>query len=198
MTKILAVYGTNYGQTAKVLQRMAAVLTGRGLTVTLTNVAEFAGTNLDAFDAFLIGASVMRGEHQRPVRDFIATHLARLNASPTAFVSVSGAAGSPLPENQREARRYVEELLRHTGWRPSVSITVGGAMAYTKYGFWMRLLLKLISARKGGPTDTSRDHEMTDWNAVDRFAERLAEIWAPALATSCAVDAGPGGCGCDQ
>lgn len=30
-----------------------------------------------------------------------------------------------------------------------------------------------------GPTDTSRDHDMTDWEAVDRFAKRLAETLPP-------------------
>jgi menaquinone-dependent protoporphyrinogen oxidase len=48
-------------------------------------------------------------------------------------------------------------------------------MAYTQYGPVLRWIAKFVSKRRGGPTDTSQDHEFTDWKAVDRFAERLAK-----------------------
>lgn len=54
-------------------------------------------------------------------------------------------------------------------------------MAYTKYGFVLRWITKIISRRRGGPTDTTRDHDMTDWEAVDQFAKRLAEALTPAV-----------------
>jgi menaquinone-dependent protoporphyrinogen oxidase len=34
--------------------------------------------------------------------------------------------------------------------------------------------MKRISRSKGGPIDTTRDHELTDWEAVDRFGVELA------------------------
>jgi menaquinone-dependent protoporphyrinogen oxidase len=40
--------------------------------------------------------------------------------------------------------------------------------------------MKTITRRRGGPTDTSQDYEYTDWDAVDRFAEDLAEALEPA------------------
>lgn len=33
----------------------------------------------------------------------------------------------------------------------------------------------MISRRSGGPTDTSREYEFTDWEAVDRFGREVAE-----------------------
>ena len=36
--------------------------------------------------------------------------------------------------------------------------------------------MKLISKRAGHPTDTSRDHEMTDWASVGAFADAIAEL----------------------
>jgi len=52
-------------------------------------------------------------------------------------------------------------------------------MAYTQYGPILRWFTKIVSRRRGGPTDTTRDHEMTDWAAVDRFAERVAKGLPP-------------------
>jgi menaquinone-dependent protoporphyrinogen oxidase len=47
-------------------------------------------------------------------------------------------------------------------------------MAFTKYPWWLRWIMKRISRSQGGPTDTSRDHELTDWIAVEQFAADFA------------------------
>jgi menaquinone-dependent protoporphyrinogen oxidase len=90
-------------------------------------------------------------------------------------VSVCGAAKAS-PERAAE---YVETFLRQTGLQPAFTHSFAGAMAYTRYGFPLRWITKLVSWRRGGPTDTSRDHDITDWEAVDQFAERVAEALAP-------------------
>ncbi len=41
-------------------------------------------------------------------------------------------------------------------------------------GPFLRLVMRLISGMAGGDTDTSRDYEYTDWQAVERFAGRIA------------------------
>jgi len=45
----------------------------------------------------------------------------------------------------------------------------------------------MISKRKGGPTDTSRDHEFTDWTAVDRFAHQFAAALTEPVRTAAEV-----------
>lgn len=41
--------------------------------------------------------------------------------------------------------------------------------------------MRAISRSQGGPTDTSREYEFTDWDAVDRFGQALADgLAAPA------------------
>jgi menaquinone-dependent protoporphyrinogen oxidase len=143
-----------------------------GHTVSIFNGDELpADWRLEKPQAFLIAASVIRNRHQRCICDFVRQHAAQLNRVPTAFVSVCGAAKAS-PE---QAAEYVAAFLRETGLRPAFIQSFAGAMAYTQYGVFVRWMTKLVSWRRGGPTDTSRDHDMTDWEAVDRFAESLAE-----------------------
>jgi menaquinone-dependent protoporphyrinogen oxidase len=176
VTTVLAVYGSAYGQTEKIVRRIADRLTGCGLGVTLHRADALpAALDLAGFDAVLVGASVMVGKHQPYVHRFVEQHAARLNAMPSAFVSVSGSAGSPLPAKRADAQDYLETFLRRTSWRPTRTATFGGALAYTKYGWFMRWLIKRISKQSGAPTDTSRDHDLTDWNAVDQFAADWAK-----------------------
>jgi menaquinone-dependent protoporphyrinogen oxidase len=36
--------------------------------------------------------------------------------------------------------------------------------------------MKRITGKEGGSTDTSRDHEYTDWNKVTAYARKLALV----------------------
>jgi hypothetical protein len=51
---------------------------------------------------------------------------------------------------------------------------VAGALKYTRYGWLKRRVMRYIAGKAGGSTDTSRDHEYTDWEDLRVFAESLA------------------------
>ena len=53
-------------------------------------------------------------------------------------------------------------------------VFVTGRLAYREYNFLVRFLIKRIAKKEGGPTDTSRDHELTDWDEVDRLGREMA------------------------
>ena len=176
MAKILIVYGTAYGQTEHIMQRIGQKLTEAGHAVTLHRGDRLpALLPVEEFDGFLIAASILSGRHQRYIQDFVRRHEHLLSTAPSAFVSVSGSAASADLKVQDQAQRCVTDFLRKTGWHPRVTRIFGGAMAYTRYNWALRFVMRWISRRNGGPTDTSRDHEFTDWNAVDRFAHELAD-----------------------
>ena len=69
----------------------------------------------------------------------------------------------------------IDVFVRDTGWRPEHALSVAGALAYSKYSLLVRFLMKQIARRAGAPTDTSRDYEFTDWQALDRFVGGLAD-----------------------
>ena len=181
---IVIIYGTRYGQTMKIAERMQEVLTAAGHTVPIACAdTVLQNFSLSEFDGVIIGGSVIAGHHQRYLERFVRTHRDQLNRMPSAFFSVSGSAAGTSERDQTNARRVLDEFLGKTGWHPRAVATVAGAMAFTKYGLFTRMLLKRISRRAGGPTDTSRDYEMTDWNQVVRFAaEFAASLPEPAVA----------------
>jgi len=50
---------------------------------------------------------------------------------------------------------------------------VGGALLYRQYKPSLRLGMKLFMALVGGPTDTSREHDLTDWTSLRQFTQEL-------------------------
>ena len=172
----LIVYATNYGQTAKIARRMADLLIASGEAVTLVNAGNHPRDfHAGEFDGVIIGGSIIGGRHQHALVRFVRPHRALLNTIPSAFFSVSGSAASPLETERAKARQLVDEFLDTAGWQPVLTETIGGAMAYTKYNPFLRWFIKRAAKTAGGPTDTSRDHEMTDWSQVERFVEAFVK-----------------------
>jgi menaquinone-dependent protoporphyrinogen oxidase len=174
--RFLIVYASHYGQTAKVARAIADRLRAAGGTVLVTNVVDFhRRIDPESFEAVIVGASINYGRHQRSIRRFVRTNRDILDVIPSAFDSVSGAECSPDEAPRAMAKQYIANFLRETGWRPAMTESVAGAMAYTKYPRLVRWLIKRISRREGGPADATRDCEYTDWEQVRRFADRFAE-----------------------
>lgn len=173
--KILAVYGSNYGQAGSVVERIARALETRGHSVTV-----FKGDALPAdlavedFDAAVLAASIRMGKYQPYMLAFAQRHGAALKDRPTAFVSVNGTQEESVPDWREEAAGYVREFLDKTGLAPRWTATFAGKLQYRSYDLFTRWIMKRITRGRGGPLDTSRDYEYTDWAAVDRFADELA------------------------
>lgn len=174
-TRLLIVFGTYYGQTERIANSMADVLRKRGDFVTVINVKKVPRSLAPGdYDGILIGGSIQFNHHQRSLRAFVRAQRATLNAMPSAFFSVSGSGAARTSPARSKAEGYVAEFLSETGWHPSTTAAFGGAVAYTKYNPILRWVMRRIAAKSGQPTDTSRDHSLTDWAEVERFATAFA------------------------
>lgn len=176
---VLIVFGSSHGQTARIARRIEQQLVQSGIDVTMRRGDGLPhDLRLGDYDGVLVGASMIVGGYQRYIRSFVARNARTLNAMPSAFFAVSGSAGSASAEERAEAVRIAQAFLRKAGWRPALFASIAGAIMYTKYNFLLRYVMKRISQREGGSTDTSRDHEYTDWVQVEQFAESFATLVA--------------------
>lgn len=173
-SRIVIVYGTTDGQTARIAARIGEVLRDSGYQVELADargpVPQLAGAA-----AVLVGASLRYGHYQRSVERFAREHRAALEALPNAFFALSLSAARPNPRAQAEVQKSIDRFAQKTGWTPRQRAPMAGALTWTRYGPFTRLiLLLLLKMLKATETDTSRDYEMTDWDAVARFARDFA------------------------
>jgi len=171
--KVLIVYGTTEGQTRKIARFMEDVLKEAGHQVFIADAADEPPAP-EEYDAILIGASIHIHKYQSAVTHYITSHVVTLNKMPAAFYSVCLAVASDMVEEHREAQKITDDFLQQTGWKPLMNTQVAGALKYTQYDFFKRLLMKMIAKREGHITDTSKDYEYTDWNAVKKFVNDFA------------------------
>jgi menaquinone-dependent protoporphyrinogen oxidase len=177
MSEVPVFYTTTDGQTRRIAERLAGRLRAHGIASTAADVADDDAPPFDWHNVrgVVLAAPVRMGGHQRAARDFVVAHRKALSAVPSLFVSVSCSAASKNAGEREAARDIAARFVVETGWTPWRLACVAGALAYTRYNVFVRWFMRRIAAKEGGPTDTSRDHELTDWPAVDRLADELAD-----------------------
>lgn len=171
--KLLVLFASFDGQTARIAERIAATIAALGHETTLRSAqAPDAWRRIAEHDAVIIGGAIRYGRFAPFLETSVRAHAKAIAARPNAFFSVSlsaRAGGDP-----REVNRYLEQFCAGAGWHPRVTASFAGALRYRKYNPFLRLVMRFISGMAGGDQDTSRDHEYTDWQAVDRFAVQFA------------------------
>jgi menaquinone-dependent protoporphyrinogen oxidase len=181
-TKTAILFATREGQTRRVAERIAADLRAGGAVVDVFDLATRPAIVLSDYASACVAASVHIGKHERAAVEFARRHRAELErlSAPFVSVSLSEAGAQDMKRSQTERRqsaadvqRMIDDFVKETGWRPSRVFPVAGALAYTRYNVLVRFVMKRIARKAGGPTDATHDHELTDWAAVDRFADEL-------------------------
>jgi menaquinone-dependent protoporphyrinogen oxidase len=117
------------------------------------------------------------------VSAWIRQHAGALRETPSAFLSVCLMAADKSPKAQTAVSELMRTFVTSCGWKPHCLKPVSGALLYSKYGWFTRWMMKRISARHGGDTDTTRDYEYTDWADLRAFAREvlvLARVDPPA------------------
>jgi len=177
LVKVLVAYGTVEGQARKIADYVADRLRGRGLAVDVIDVAAARDVARD-YDAAVLSGSIHVSRHPRALTRFARANCGWLNAMPTLFLSISLSVASRSEQTREAARQLAARFQQQTGFVAGSSACIAGALRYSQYHPLKRFVMRRISRAEGRETDTSRDYEYTDWQAlaaqVDAFAATLA------------------------
>ena len=172
---VLIVYGTTEGQTRKIAEWTATHIRERRHEAELLDSAALVSNlDTDKYGAFIIAASVHQECHQETVTNFVIAHLKMLENKPSAFISVSLSAVL----REGDAHEYVDRFALVTGWRPRMTLLLGGALRFTEYDYFQEQVVKFIVLKRGGSAGSERDREFTDWNVLASFVDNFLEAAA--------------------
>ncbi|MBV8843556.1 MAG: hypothetical protein JO307_12175 [Bryobacterales bacterium] len=185
MKPIGVLYATRSGHTRRIADHIANELHERGFEAEAKNVgAEAAPLDPSHYSAAILAASVHYGQHASEMVEFVKNRRSELDKIPSAFISVTlSEAGVERPESSPQERarfaadtqRVIEKFFEETEWRPARVKAVAGALLYTKYNLLLRFVMKYMAKNAHADTDTSRDHDYTDWLTLDRFVDEFAQ-----------------------
>ena len=173
MPRALIVYASSHGQTRAIAHRIAKSLSAHAFSVVIADTGD--PVHLPAptgFDLVIVGSRIQFGRHSSSVIAYLHQYRAELATTATAFFSVSMAAAN----GGDDPNGYLATMFESIGWRPALTAAIGGALKYRRYNFILRFVMKRIALAAGHSTDTSRDHEYTDWTRVDEFADQALAL----------------------
>lgn len=168
MKNVLVTYGSKFGSTAEIAEKIAEVLRTRGLNVSIMPASTVS--NLTAFNAVVLGSAVYTGHWIKEAIDFLVSHEDSLSTRPVWFFS-SGPTGQGDPVERLNGWRFPEAQLDIADRiRPQGTVVFHGKMDIDKLNFGERLMIRAV----GSPTGDFRD-----WAAITAWAEEIATTLLP-------------------
>jgi menaquinone-dependent protoporphyrinogen oxidase len=176
--EVLVVYASTHGHTATIANRVSDILQQEGLRCHTERLSRGGAARAGDFDAVVLGASVHVSRHQRVVIQWARDQHVALNSRPSAFFSVCLTAVEQTDKARDKTAAWIADVRRSTGWIPTRTVSIAGALQFRRYGLVLGLLMRLIALRiergSGIPVDVREDTDFTDWAAVERFARDFA------------------------
>ena len=170
--KLLIAYGTGEGQTRKIANSIGTQLTGLGLEAivfdTSTNLGDL---KLASFDKIIVAGSVHEHRHQQSVEMFVLANLKILRSKPTMFISTSLAAA--FDDCQADAEDYLDKFIEHSGWQPTKTLMVAGAVRHGEYGYYKEQILQHVVLQDHDLEIPKSDHEFTNWEILAKSIEEF-------------------------
>jgi menaquinone-dependent protoporphyrinogen oxidase len=173
--KTLIIYSSRYGQTEKIMRSLGETLKSHGQPVDLRSVDEPLPQVFFQYKAVVFASSIYRGQFNSTLIHWAERHRSQLEGIATYTVLVHLNAADQRPEARAAEQKMMTDFNQALGLKPLLSQHLAGALNYTRYNFLIRWLMRRISAKAGGPVDTSQDYELTDWIQVRKFAEQILQ-----------------------
>lgn len=171
MARILIVYESKHGQTEKIAKFIRDRMAVQGHAVELFNAEHALPVAFSNYDGVIVGAPIYARRYPRRIRRWVEDHSENLNRKQSAFFSVCMAVLNKDERTQRDLLRTAEFFFEQTGWYPKRRKLFAGAVAFTKYNWFVKWIAKAISNSYGQSLDMQHDHEFTPWRDVARFCD---------------------------
>jgi menaquinone-dependent protoporphyrinogen oxidase len=165
---VLVGYATAHGSTREIAERVAAGLAKAGLSAEARDLRTV--DDADAYAAYVLGSAVHGQNWLEPARAFVRDHLDVLGARPLWIFSVGMPAALRGPWKRlapKEAPVITERLPGDLSFRDHRLFS--GVIAPDHLPPTGRIMFRLVGGRFG---------DYRDWDAVDGWTARIAEVLA--------------------
>jgi menaquinone-dependent protoporphyrinogen oxidase len=173
--KALVIYGTRWGGTVKVAEKIGSTLTAEGYSVDVVD-AKQSPQNVDSYDLIVIGSGIRADKWTKETLNFMEKNAVSLRAKKNALF-VSGQMADGGKESREKARKlYLEKTAEAFGLKPIGLGLFGGFLDFSKsHGLFVDVLVRVNrkKLRKNG-LDTTKVKDTRDWSSIEAWAREIA------------------------
>ncbi|NPD89757.1 MAG: hypothetical protein HGN29_13680 [Asgard group archaeon] len=184
--KVLILYGTRYGSTEGISERIASILGENEFDVLVVDLkkppANDEYLSFDNYAGILIGTSIKIGQWTKHVKNFITKKKDALNSfkGKLGFFVSSGYAA--VPEHYEKVKvEYTKDALNKLGVeKVDLFDAFGGLMDLSKTSrmSWLdKKILVMVGKQTGLETDSTKEiTDLRDWIQIENFAKEFLQL----------------------
>ena len=169
--RLLVLYGSKYGSTKGIAERIAGRLRDAGMDVMLE--AATYDVAIDDYEGLVIGSATYMGSWLKEPADWVRMHSRELARRPVWLFSSGPLGDTKIDEQGKDKReetvpKEITEFERSI--KPRGHRVFFGALDHTKFGLAHRMLWSLPASRK-----LLIEGDFRDWDDIDGWAKDIAE-----------------------
>ena len=170
-------YATRDGQSRRIAEHIFRRLAQSEMCAPPQDVAvtRTAAAELAAAAVIVLVAAVRYGRHLPEADRFLAAYRSLESPPPLALASVNLTARKPA-KTTATGNTYLRKAIARYRLAPALAVAFAGRLDYRRYGWLDRQIIRFIMLLTRGPTKADTCVEYTSWQAVDEFADRIAEL----------------------
>ncbi len=182
---VLIVYGSRFGCTEEVSQKIAEILQTEGITtqvVDLQKTREREWPSPEEFDGVLIGSGIKIMKWTKEPRNFLEKHGKEFSGRENVL-GLFVCCLSAVTDKEHARKEYLEKIMEKIGVTADICDAFGGVLDFSessRMGFLNKKMLK--TAAKGMQKDMGLEidengkNDFRDWDQIQDFAERFAVL----------------------
>lgn len=176
--KALVVYGSRWGGTVSIAEKIGAVLTQEGITVDVADAKREIPT-IDPYDLIIVGSGIRADKWTKDTISFLEKNAHALRTKQTAlFVSCQMADRKEQEVHEKAKTAYLQNTAEKHGLKPIALGFFGGYLDFSKsHGLIVDIMVRVNrkSLRKNG-LDTTKIYDTRDWVSIEAWARELALV----------------------
>ncbi len=176
--KVIIAYGTRYGATQGVAERMSEWLHEDNIDSDIINVKKDSWPELSLYKGLIFGSGIKIGQWTKEMKNFVKKNKEEINAlkGPKVFFVCSGYAA--IPERYQEIKEeYCKKVLGDFGVTVDTYEAFGGVMNVSSdspIGWLDKKILKV--AGKDTPNfDPDGVNDSRDWDKIKKFTQEFIQ-----------------------
>lgn len=181
--KVLIAYGSRFGCTEEVSQKIAKILEEEGIDSHLLNLRKVKARKWPAFEGFdgvLVGSGIKIMRWTKEPKNFLKKYKEEFEGKVLGiFVCCAAAVNDP----DYAKKEYLEKVATELGITQNIYDAFGGVLDFSessKMGFLDRKMLNMaakgMSEDMGITIDSDARNDFRDWDQIQRFAREFAAL----------------------
>ena len=173
--KALVAFGTRYGSTTGIAEKIAGVLVEAGNDVDIVDLGKERIRDVDAYDFVVVGSGIQVGKWTKESLRFLDENKEALRQRKLAMFATSGQARDK-SKQEEYLEEYVAQVAEKYGLSPIRMGVFVGAFDMNKYNFPVKLLMKtLIKDLESFGYDINKPVDLREWDKIEEWATTLEE-----------------------